>query len=315
MRALAVIACLAPSIVPAIAHAEPCEVDYVTVPDGIREVIEGWVAAEPNCRGTIALRVIPTKDGLFLFAERPDGTVHERLVPDLTAAGVLVASWVADPWRVEKPRRKKARAKKKRLEVRAVAVDEPTSVETTAMLPEPSLPRKRWISLGVTTVTGAEGADVGFRLETDVIVYGGWKLGVAVQKLQDTVFIDNGAEVQQGQIDDWAVGGILSRTMRWNGWEIRAGAGIYALSSRLHQEDFAYAGNTWTWAIDSSSAYELSLSLHRDLGDHWGLSLTGATMLVSQVWHGKENDLWYDRMDATVDRELAVVIASLRRRI
>jgi hypothetical protein len=40
--------------------------------------------------------VIPTEGGLYLMARDSTGRLHERLVPDARAAGVLVASWVAD---------------------------------------------------------------------------------------------------------------------------------------------------------------------------------------------------------------------------
>ncbi len=314
--AIAILSCLVPSL----AHADdaaPCEVTYVTVPDGVKDVIDRWVADEPHCQGRIALRVIPTADGLFLFAERPDGTVHERLVPDLTAAGVLVASWVSDSWRVDRPRKKK-RTKRREIEVRAVAVDEqPTEVETTVEIGRPLSERKRWLSLGGTLVAGAEGADLGFRLESDVIVYGGWKLGVAVQKLQDTVTIDHGGGIQQGQVNDWSAGALLSRTIRWGSWEVRGAAGIYAVTSKLHAEDFyQYTGTTtWTWDIDPAAAYELSLTIHRDIGDRWGLAVTAGSMYFTQTWHGKETDLWYDRMDVAAERVQSVLVGSLRRRI
>lgn len=300
-------------------HADPeCGVTYVTAPDGIREVIEGWVAAEPNCRGSIALRVIPTPDGLFLFAERPDGTVHERLVPDLTAAGVLVASWVADPWHVaiKRHRRKKAR-KKKALEVRAIAVDAPLAV-AAAERPKPTSPKRRWISLGLTTVPDGPDANVGVRLEGDVIVYGGWKLGAAIQSLQNTILMSDDVGLHRGQIDDWAAGVQVSRTMRWSSWELRGAVALYALASNLHSDDFRNSGALMPlWQIERSAAYELSATLHRDVGAHWGVSVTAATMYISQRWHGVEDTNVYEpmNMNMTVDRAPLVLSASFRRRI
>ncbi|MBA3457230.1 MAG: hypothetical protein H0T42_29380, partial [Deltaproteobacteria bacterium] len=75
-----------------------CEVRFVRAPDDVRHVIERWLAAEPRCTGSMDLRVVPTDDGYYLLARRPDGRIHERVVPDAQSAGVLVASWVADDW-------------------------------------------------------------------------------------------------------------------------------------------------------------------------------------------------------------------------
>jgi hypothetical protein len=78
------------------AAAAPCQVDFIRVPDAVRPVIEDWVRAEARCAVTLAVRVIPTDDGLYVIATDPTGRIRERLVPDATTAGVLIASWVAD---------------------------------------------------------------------------------------------------------------------------------------------------------------------------------------------------------------------------
>ncbi len=307
----AVLACTLPTIALA-DEVERCSVTYVTVPEGIKDAIDGWVAAEPHCRGTIALRVIPTKDGLFLFAERPDGTVHERLVPDLTAAGVLVASWVADSWRIDRPRKKKRRE----IAVRAVAVDDAPQVTAAVERPRATARRSRWISLGGTFVAGAEGADVGFRLEADLFAFGGWKLGVAGQKVQDTMRVYTNEGMTQGQINDWSAGALLSRTMRWGAWELRGAAGLFVLGSKLHAEDFYEVSYpVYTYEIDLSPSFELSATLARDLGDRWGIALTAASQFISQDWHGNDNMTWYHRTTVTRREAQALWVVSLRRRI
>ncbi|MFN0249124.1 MAG: hypothetical protein ACKV2T_19730 [Kofleriaceae bacterium] len=327
MRALAVtLACAA---IPSVARADRCEVTYMTAPEGIREVIDRWVAAEPNCRGTIALRVIPTKDGLYLFAERPDGTVHERLVPDLTAAGVLVTSWVADPWRIERPRKKK-RTKRRETDASASsgapaqsrpraemgAVGAQPRVDTVVDV-APRSPRKRWVSLGGTIVSDAQGANLGFRLEADVLMFGGWKLGIAAQKVQDTVHVHTNGGTVQGQIDDWSVGALISRTVRWRGWELRGSAGAFLLGSRLQAEDFyeTAAAPIYTYEIEPSAAFEASATIARDIGDRWGIGLTAAAMYISQDWHGNDNMVWYERSLTKRKQAQPVIVASLRRRI
>jgi hypothetical protein len=73
-----------------------CTVELLRVPDDVRPVIEEWVAAEARCAVKLSVRVIPTDGGLYLIATDPSGAMRERLVPDATTAGVLIASWAAD---------------------------------------------------------------------------------------------------------------------------------------------------------------------------------------------------------------------------
>src|SRR5690606_33438513 len=80
----------------AAAEAAPCPVTIVRAPDDVREVVEQAVRAEPACTTALALRVVPTAGGLYVLARDEHGRVRERVVPHAQAAGVLVASWVAD---------------------------------------------------------------------------------------------------------------------------------------------------------------------------------------------------------------------------
>jgi hypothetical protein len=93
MRNLMVLAitCAAASAV-----ASPCEVNLAHASEEVRAVIMQWVDKETRCGGPLEVRVVPTEGGLYLFARDERGRVRERLVPDATAAGVLVASWMVD---------------------------------------------------------------------------------------------------------------------------------------------------------------------------------------------------------------------------
>jgi hypothetical protein len=81
---------------PSGADASPCAVTIVRAPDEVRHVIEAWVRNEAACRIALDVRVVPTDGGLYLVARDSAGRLHERIVPDAQAAGVLVASWVAN---------------------------------------------------------------------------------------------------------------------------------------------------------------------------------------------------------------------------
>ena len=81
---------------PPLVEARSCAVTIVRAPDDVRRAIEDWVQREVSCRIALDVRAIPTDGGLYLLARDSTGKLHERLVPDAQAAGVLVASWVAN---------------------------------------------------------------------------------------------------------------------------------------------------------------------------------------------------------------------------
>lgn len=81
---------------PPLVEVHPCAVTIVRAPDEVRRAIEDWVQREVACRIALDVRAIPTEGGLYLLARESTGRLHERLVPDAQAAGVLVASWIAN---------------------------------------------------------------------------------------------------------------------------------------------------------------------------------------------------------------------------
>jgi len=84
------------AIASATASAAPCAVEIVRAPEGVREVVDHWVAAEPKCAARLEVRIVATKQGLYVIARDGGGRVHDRVVPDAQTAGVLIASWAAD---------------------------------------------------------------------------------------------------------------------------------------------------------------------------------------------------------------------------
>jgi hypothetical protein len=83
-------------LVSAPAAAAPCVVEVVRAPEGVREVVDHWVAAEPQCAATLEVRIVETEGGLYVIARDARGHLHDRVVPDAQTAGVLIASWAAD---------------------------------------------------------------------------------------------------------------------------------------------------------------------------------------------------------------------------
>ena len=80
---------------PAPAASGNCAVTIVRAPDGVRQTIEQWLARE-HCTVALQVRIISTEGGLYLLATDEHGRVRERIVPDASSAGVLIASWAAD---------------------------------------------------------------------------------------------------------------------------------------------------------------------------------------------------------------------------
>lgn len=77
------------------AHAE-CPVRVADAPEDVRVAIEGWAHREQVCGPPLEVRVVPTPQGLHLWARDPLGRTRERTVPDADSVAVLVASWMAD---------------------------------------------------------------------------------------------------------------------------------------------------------------------------------------------------------------------------
>jgi hypothetical protein len=166
-------------------------VTFLRAPDDVRAVIEQWVAAEPDCSASIELRVVPTENGYYLVAQRPDGRIHEREVPDATSAGVLVASWVADDWTAE-AHEERAAEPTQVAEVRSEAPSESSLVVSSA-------PRERTTTNRIMTLGGllgmSNGGGSGFRGELDLASRGIFSLGLA-------------ASISREYVAAWAAGWI-----------------------------------------------------------------------------------------------------------
>ncbi len=163
------------------AAASPCVVNVAHASDEVRDAIEQWVDKESRCGGPLEVRVVPTDGGLYLFARDQRGRVRERLVPDATAAGVLVASWMADDSVAE-----------------SAGIDVHVDVDVTAQTPpaetppledkppvtatamaEPAPAHGPSMMLAGIVGAGDGGSATGVRGEADIVRLGGWTLGAA----------------------------------------------------------------------------------------------------------------------------------------
>ena len=292
MRLLAVTAVLA--AVPAAAQpvirpeprAETCSVTFVRAPEDVRYVIEQWLRAEPNCVASIELRVVPTEGGYYLMAQRPDGRIHERLVPDAQSAGVLVASWVADDWTGAPPPRaiEGTPAPTPAPDPPLTVIVDPTRVGApgmTGVLAIAPAPRRagkpgKWLSIGV--MTDAEADSGGFRGDLELWSIGGFKLGglLAFSEYHGGLPYDQGWDYGDLALDEITLAASVSRTWRYGRWELRAGAAL---------------GMTWTdgkafgtmssspqgwqeYQVEGMTPYaELSGLVTRRFFESWGVAL------------------------------------------
>jgi hypothetical protein len=268
-----------------------CEVLFVRAPDDVRLVIESWLEAEPRCSGTIELRVVEMENGsLYLIAQRPDGRIHEREVPDAQSAGVLVASWVADDWTSPPPDEKPVTPPP------AVA---PITVDPFAAAPgitdtiAPAAPRStgRWFSAAGMIQTEGEGG-AGARFEMDLT--GGrsskWTLGVALAGVSSQMTaITTSVRLAVLETIDLRALFVAARTWRlgenWNvRWSFGLGPMYTDAEARLYDDSDPMPYSTGDGV---SLAYESTLTLAREFSEHrWAITAGPAATLISQELNG-----------------------------
>lgn len=258
-------------------RAEMCGVTFVRAPDEVRYVIEQWLRAEPRCSSSIELRVVPTDGGLYLLAQRPDGRIHERLVPDAQSAGVLVASWVADDWTAPPLPAEPTPAPSAPLTVIVdpLRVGPPGTAGVVASAAPHRSHAGKWISLGMIVQPDNEGG--GFRGEVELANVGAWKLGAALSYSEHHLDLMQSASWSFGTLTttDTQVLAQLGRTARWGRWELRAALGLGAIHTRANVWAQAQGNGGFTSYDDDATFLvgEATGLVTRRLGDSWGLGL------------------------------------------
>jgi hypothetical protein len=296
--AQATVAALVAMVAPAAADPQPrCEVRFVRAPDDVRHVIETWLDAEPRCTSTIELRVISTEHGYYLLAQRPDGRIHERLVPDAQSAGVLVASWVADDWVAPKgvsaPRPAAA-------PIAAPPHMRPseTPAVTAISAPRPRRDGSRWLSLA-TMWADDEGRDGGLRAELDLITRGSWTLGASLAWAETTSI---GGSTRNNDYWSTAYG---AYTMSYGRWDIRLGSALGVVYSDVND----MTGSISPHATGVGVVFEAHALATCRIGDRWGIT---AGLLASWLYQSLTPDTEPSR---TREDAHMMFVAGLRRRI
>jgi hypothetical protein len=309
MVSLAGSAAAQPADPPTLVEAHPCTVTIVRAPDDVRREIEDWVHREVACRISLDVRVIPTDGGLYLLARESTGKLHERLVPDGQAAGVLVASWVAndslEPLPPPPP-----------------AAPVPVLIPAAPFMPPTELilrgapgacttlacrgPRRSasW-GLGVTVLpTDNSGARV--RLDFDVVRTGGFAAGLVLAGASGrgdsmSYYYDVTYGARSNRVDGRALGA-MSWTLSHSAWSARAQAAVGAVWSHIFKDEGAgiYARN---WA---GMALEASILVGYHVSEEWSVG-------VAPVLTAYSNAVWRDDPEAALGRSDLGVLLELRK--
>jgi hypothetical protein len=301
MRLLALTAVLAavpvaaqPVIRPEPPRVESCSVTFVRAPDDVRYVIEQWLRAEPKCSGAIELRVVPTDGGYYLMAQRPDGRLHERLVPDAQSAGVLVASWVADDWTgVPPPAPVLAPTPPLTVIVDPLRVGPPGTAGVLATSPAPRRARAagKWLSLGL--MIDADKDSGGYRADVEVFSFAGFELGgmLAFGEYLGSLTADNGWSNGSLTLDEVTVAVSASRTWTHGRWELRASGGL-GLTWTNGTAYGAMSSSPTGWQeyhVEGMIPYaEISALVTRRFFRSWGVALGPLVTFTDATFAGPE---------------------------
>ena len=267
-RVVTIAGALAAMAAPAAAQPQhTCEVRFVRAPDDVRHVIEAWLDSEPRCTSTIDLRVVPTDDGYYLLAQRPDGRIHERFVPDAQSAGVLVASWVADDWVAPQgdvwstPRAGAAPAAPRPLVAPLYTTPGVTPAVTAISAPPPRRGGPRWLSLAAMWADDV-GHDGGLRAELDLMTRGDWTFGAGL------VWAETASDGGSMRNEDYWATGYGAYTMTYGRWELRLGSAIGVARSDVNDMYATISPH----ATGTGVVVEAQAMMTVRLFDKWGLT-------------------------------------------
>jgi hypothetical protein len=273
MRLVAIALCSVMFAGSAVAQPGVCNVTIVRAPDAVREVVEGWVRAEPRCTGTLEVRIVPTDGGYYLFARDASGRIRERVVPDPQSAGVLIASWAADdtaPAPPPPPPRPMA----------------PPSLVVPTQDPfvdaPPRAPRSYrwggWLTLGYVTAGDTDG----LRAEADIVTRGALTTGVSLSLVHYELPVGVMYENVTGR--DLRVAVYGSDTLRLGPASLRIGLGVGAFYTDSYLFDGTLASGMSYGQTGWSSLAEGSVELGLDLTSRWSLMVGVVGSLFDQAW-------------------------------
>ena len=256
----------------ALAQPSTCSVTFVRAPDDVRHVIERWLDAEPHCVASIELRVLVTEDGLYLIAQRPDGRIHERMVPDAQSAAVIVASWVADDWTIAPPA-PIAPPPPPPAPLPVVARTSDGAAVVTARVDVPSRGDDHWLSIGPMT-RAQDGGGRGIRAELELVRLGSFVGGVAASASASHMAARSPYGTGGIDANDYQLLATLARPINGERWSVRPSIGLGAVHSSV--TGFVVDGPPSGYVMDEGTTEdfvgEASVVVSRRIGDRWAIS-------------------------------------------
>lgn len=268
------------------AQPEDCGVTFVRAPDDAREAIERYLRDEPRCTSSIELRVVPTEGGYYLIAQRLDGRIHERVVPDLQSAGVLVASWIADDWVSSTPTPQPTAAPEARPVLSELSPPSFPPLQRAGVIAAaapPAVKRHKWLTLGIGLQPDGDGG--GLRFEADVAAAGAWRLGgVLTYSQHDSGYAGVDWMSSSFQSRDIEAMAQLSRTSTYGRWDLRVaiGAGIINTHVTGWGEQRGSYGFTSFEETDTFGVGEASALVTRRIGRSWGIGFGPVVSIISE---------------------------------
>ena len=303
MRAVLVVMLFAVTTT-ALADDKPCSVRVVRAPEQVRAAVEARIGIESGC-ATLDVRVVPTKDGYYVVATPPRGSLLEANVRDAGLVGELVTGW--------------ARMQASAVEEEDDDDDEEEVVREPASATAPKIADKvdvvrparsvsdRDFAVGATATSNA----YGLRAEVDIVASHGWSLGLAAAIAGSTMTYGDATQGVAMDLRDLRGVVIAAKTFGEGPWRVRAQAGFGVIQTeytgRTHFGEFEMAAD----GDGATRMCEAGVTASRDIATSWAFSIGPLVTYYDQTF-----TMWDGVSEQQASREYDVgAYAALRKRL
>lgn len=224
----AIVAAATPAVAQPVTSPTACSVDLVRAPEDVRALVERSLADARHCSVALEVRIVQTKDGLYIMARDDRGTVRDRVVPDAQTAAALIASW-ADDGQPAPIATIDFHADVRIAPMQDIAALPPSApgLVPAATLADDGAPRERsrphhWVS-EFLLFGGGVSAFRGLRGEIDVIHRASWTAGISATIASTR---NEGAMNEELGVSDLGMTVYVAHPFRLGGWDMQPAAGL-----------------------------------------------------------------------------------------
>ncbi len=224
----AIVAVASPAVAQPVTSPSACSVDLVRAPEDVRTLVEKSLADARHCSVALEVRIVPTKDGLYIMARDDRGTVRDRVVPDAQTAAALIASWADDgqPAPIATIDFHADVRLAPMQDIRALPPSAPGLVPAAGVVDDGG-PRERarphhWIS-EFLLFGGGVSAFHGLRAEADIIYRPSWTAGVSATLAETR---NTGAMSEELTVNDLGMTVYVTHPFRLGGWDMQPAAAL-----------------------------------------------------------------------------------------